>query len=288
MENKNVFIAIALSMSVLLFWSAFVDSPQPIDTQNQKVSRSLSENKVTNNGIVPSIEETIAKVNISREDSLKKTNRIFLENKKIKGSISLVGAIIDDLSFKNYKVNIKSKNIVQFLNPNNTKNSYFAESGWASIGNKIKVPTNKSVWSVVGNKVLSVNNPVILEWNNGSNLIFRKRIEIDDNYLFKINQEVKNNSSEQVELYPYAQLTRKNIPEDLKGFYILHEGFIAVLDEELKEDDYDDIEEKKIVREADKGWIGITDKYWMTALVPESGQKFVKQSKSYSAFFESK
>jgi YidC/Oxa1 family membrane protein insertase len=274
MENKNVFIAIALSMSVLLFWSAFVDSPQPIDTQNQKVVNTQSKDKITDNGIVPNIGETIAKENISREVSLKKTNRILLENKKIKGSISLVGATIDDLSFKNYKTNIKSNDIVQFLNPKETKNAYFAESGWASIGNKIKVPTNKSIWSVVGNKVLSVNNPITLEWNNGSSLIFKKKIEIDDNYLFKINQEVKNNSSEQVELYPYAQLTRKNIPEDLKGFYILHEGFIAVLDDELKEDDYDDIEEKKIVREADKGWIGITDKYWMTALIPEAGEKF--------------
>jgi len=274
MENKNVFIAIALSMSVLLFWSAFVDSPQPINVQNQKVSNTQAENKVTDNGIVPSIGESISKDNISREDSLKKTNRILLENEKIKGSISLVGATIDDLSFKNYKVNIKSNDIVQFLNPKETKNGYFAETGWASIGGKIKVPTGKSVWSVVGNKVLSVNNPVTLEWNNGSNLVFRKKIEIDDNYLFKINQEVKNNSSEQIELYPYAQLTRKNIPEDLKNFYILHEGFIAVLDEELKEDDYDDIEDKKIVREADKGWIGITDKYWMTALIPEEGEKF--------------
>ena len=274
MENKNVFIAIALSMSVLLFWSAFVDSPQPIDVQNKKVSRTELKNNVTDNGIVPSIDGTIAKENISRVESLKKTNRIFLENNKIKGSISLEGAAIDDLSFKNYTVDIVSNDIVQFLNPKETKNGYFAETGWASIGNKIKVPTSKSMWSVVGNKVLSVNNPVTLEWNNGSNLIFRKKIGIDDNYLFKINQEVKNNSSEQVELYPYAQLTRKNIPEDLKGFYILHEGFIAVLDEELKEDDYDDIEEKKIVREADKGWIGITDKYWMTALIPEKGEKF--------------
>ena len=274
MENKNVFIAIALSMSVLLFWSAFVDPPQPIDKQNQEVSSSSTKNKVVNSGIVPNIDGMIIKENISRKDSLKKTNRILLENKKIKGSISLEGATIDDLSFKNYKVDIKSNDTVQFLNPKETKNGYFAETGWASIGGKIKVPTSKSIWNVIGNKFLSVNNPVTLEWNNGSNLIFRKKIEIDDNYLFKINQEVKNNSSEQVELYPYAQLTRKNIPEDLKGFYILHEGFIAVLDEELKEDDYDDIEEKKIVREADKGWIGITDKYWMTALIPEIGEKF--------------
>ena len=274
MENKNVFIAIALSMSVLLFWSAFVDPPQPTEKQNQKVLNSQPQNRITDDGIVPSIDGTVVKKNISRKDSLIKTKRILLENQKIKGSISLEGAIIDDLSFKNYKVDIKSTDIVQFLNPKETKNGYFAESGWASIGNKIKVPTSESVWSVIGNKFLSVNNPVTLEWNNGSNLIFRKKIEIDDNYLFKINQEVKNNSSEQVELYPYAQLSRKNIPEDLKGFYILHEGFIAVLDDELKEDDYDDIEEKKVVREANNGWIGITDKYWMTALIPESGEKF--------------
>ena len=274
MENKNVFIAIALSMSVLLFWSAFVDAPQPVDKQNQKNSSSTEKNKMVDNGIVPNIDGTVVKENISRGESLKKTNRILLENKKIKGSISLEGAAIDDLSFKNYKLDINSNDVVQFLNPKETKNEYFAEPGWASIGNKIKVPTSKSNWSVIGNKVLSVNNPVTLEWNNGSNLIFRKKIEIDDNYLFKINQEVQNNSLEQVELYPYAQLTRKNIPEDLKGFYILHEGFIAVLDEELKEDDYGDIEEKKIVREADKGWIGITDKYWMTALIPEAGEKF--------------
>jgi len=274
MENKNVFIAIALSMSVLLFWSAFVDTPQPIDGQSSKASSSSKKNKITNSGIVPSIDGSTVKKNISRKDSLKKTNRILLENEKIKGSISLEGATIDDLSFKNYKVDIESNDIVQFLNPIESKNGYFIESGWASIGNRIKVPTNKSIWRAIGNNVLSVNNPVILEWNNGSNLIFRQKIEIDDNYLFKINQEVKNNSSEQVELYPYAQLTRKNIPEDLKGFYILHEGFIAVLDDELKEDDYDDIVEKKIEREADKGWIGITDKYWMTALIPETGEKF--------------
>ena len=145
MENKNVFIAIALSMSVLLFWSAFVDTPQLVEKQNQDKLNSQIENKITDNSIVPSIDGTIVKENISREDSLKKTNRILLENKKIKGSISLKGAAIDDLSFKNYKVDIKSNNIVQFLNPKETKNSYFIESGWASVGNKIKVPTNKSI-----------------------------------------------------------------------------------------------------------------------------------------------
>ena len=274
MENKNVFIAIALSMSVLLFWSAFFDPPKPIENQTQTIENDKIKNKELDNGIVPSINETIVERKISREESIKKTARVLLENSKIKGSISLEGAIIDDLSFKNYKEDIKSNNKVLFLNPKETENGYFIESGWASIGNKIKVPTNKSIWNVVGNKILSVNNPVTLEWNNGSKLIFRKKIVIDDKYLFKINQEVENKSSKKIELYPYAQITRNKKPKDLKGFYILHEGFIEVLDKELKEDDYDDIEEEKIVREANEGWIGITDKYWMTALVPETGEKF--------------
>ena len=274
MENKNVFIAIALSMSVLLFWSAFFDPPKPIENQTQIVENNQIKNKELDNGIIPSINEATVEKKISREESIKKTARILLENDKIKGSISLEGAIIDDLSFKNYKEDIKSNNKVLFLNPKETENGYFIESGWASIGNKIKVPTNKSIWNVVGNKILSVNNPVTLEWNNGSKLIFRKKIVIDDKYLFKINQEVENKSSKKIELYPYAQITRNRKPKDLKGFYILHEGFIEVLDKELKEDDYDDIEEEKIVREANEGWVGITDKYWMTALVPETGEKF--------------
>ena len=274
MENKNVFIAIALSMSVLLFWSAFFDPPKPIENQTQTIENDKIKNKELDNGIVPSINETIVERKISREESIKKTARVLLENNKIKGSISLEGAIIDDLSFKNYKEDIKSNNKLLFLNPKETENGYFIESGWASIGNKIKVPTNKSIWNVVGNKILSVNNPITLEWNNGSKLIFRKKIVIDDKYLFKINQEVENKSSKKIELYPYAQITRNKKPKDLKGFYILHEGFIGVLDKELKEDDYDDIEEEKIVREANEGWIGITDKYWMTALVPETGEKF--------------
>ena len=274
MENKNVFIAIALSMSVLLFWSAFFDPSKPIENQTQTIENDKIKNKELDNGIVPSINETIVKKKISREESIKKTARVLLENSKIKGSISLEGAIIDDLSFKNYKEDIKSNNKVLFLNPKETENGYFIESGWASIGNKIKVPTNKSIWNVVGNKILSVNNPVTLEWSNDSKLIFRKKIVIDDKYLFKINQEVENKSSKKIELYPYAQITRNKKPKDLKGFYILHEGFIEVLDKELKEDDYDDIEEEKIVREANEGWVGITDKYWMTALVPEAGEKF--------------
>ena len=115
---------------------------------------------------------------------------------------------------------------------------------------------------------------MLLEWNNGEGIIFKKRIELDNKYLFKITQQVQNNTKQAIDLYPYAQITRNKIPDDIQNFYISHEGFIGVFDEELKEDDYDDVEENKIVREANEGWLGITDKYWMTAIVPKKGENF--------------
>ena len=271
MDNKNVFIAIALSMSVLLFWGALFDTPKPINNTTQQQGK---QKKTLPNSITPNIEQTIELNKVSREDSISKSDRIKIENKNIIGSISLKGALIDDISFKNHKKDLKDKQNVEFLNPKQTENGYFVETGWTSIGNKIKVPSLNSMWSIKGNNILSENRPVVLQWDNGENIIFKKKIELDEKYLFKISQEVENNTNNSVELYPYGQITRNKIPDDIQNFYISHEGFIGVFDEELKEDDYDDIKEKKIVREADSGWFGITDKYWVTALVPKNGENF--------------
>ena len=268
MDNKNVFIAIALSMSVLLFWGAFFETPKP--TKNN-LSKKVEN---TNNDITPNINETLKINKISREDSINKENRIKIENDSIIGSISLQGGIIDDVSFKKHKQSLKDNKNIIFLNPQETENGFFIETGWTSIGNEIKVPSLNSVWSVIGNNVLSFNQPVTLQWKNGDGIVFKKIIELDEKYLFKISQRVENNTNNSIDLYPYAQITRNKIPDDIQNFYISHEGFIGVFNEELKEDDYDDIKDKKIVRDASKGWLGITDKYWMTALVPEQGQNF--------------
>ncbi len=277
MDNRNVFVAIALSLAVLLFWSAFFETPKPVNEKRiVKENQIQNKNKANeeNNDIVPNINETKVQVPVSRKDSLKKAKRIKVENDKIKGSISLQGGILDDLSFKDYKENLEKEDNVVFLNPKESENGYFVETGWTSIGNTIKVPTINSIWSVVGNETLSKNNPVVLEWKNDEGLIFRKKIELDEKYLFRINQEIENNTNKTIELYPYAQITRNKKPEDVTDFYILHEGFIGVFDEELKEDDYDDIEDKKETREANNGWLGITDKYWMTAIVPPKDTNF--------------
>ena len=269
MDNKNVFIAIALSMSVLLFWAAFFETPKPTNSNIVQEQKKDNENTLT-----PNFNESLQVDKVSREESINNSERIKIENDNIIGSMSLEGGLIDDISFKNHKQNLENNLNVEFLNPAQTENGFYVETGWTSIGNKVKVPSKKTVWKVNGNKILTDNQPVVLEWNNGDGIIFKKKIELDNKYLFKITQQVQNNSNQTINLYPYAQITRNKIPDDIQNFYISHEGFIGVFDEELKEDDYDDIEDNKIVREANEGWFGITDKYWMTALVPKKGENF--------------
>ena len=277
MEGRNVIIAIALSLSVILFWEAFMTVPKK-ELQNNSTSQSKQFKEENDNNkddsIAPSINEIKIPKSVSRNESIDSVQRIKINNEKIEGSISLKGGIIDDVSFKNYKQSLEKNDNVVFLNPKQTTDGYFVETGWTSIGNKIKVPNINSNWKVKGNNILSPDKPVILEWNNQEGLIFRKKINLDKKYLFNIDQEVQNNTSQTIQLYPYAQITRNKKPDDLMGFYILHEGFIGVFDEELKEDDYDDVEDKKIVREAESGWLGITDKYWVTAIVPPKNENF--------------
>ncbi len=270
MDNKNVFVAIALSMSVLLFWAAFFETPRPVEKESSQ-SQITKDNE---NSITPTIDSSINIKKISREDSILNSERVKIENDSIQGSLSLRGGLVDDISFKKHKKNLKDKKNVEFLNPAELENGFYIEAGWTSVGNKIKVPTKESLWKIGKNKSLNENQNINLQWDNGEGIIFKRSINLDNNYLFKITQEVQNNTNKEVELYPYAQITRNKVPDDIQNFYISHEGFIGVFDDELKEDDYDDIKENKIVRESNKGWLGITDKYWMTALVPSEGQNF--------------
>ena len=269
--DRNVFVAIALSMSVLLFWGAFFETPKK--TSEQKINQKV-EQKSEQNSITPTISQPQIIKKITREESINTSKRIKIENGSVIGSINLKGALIDDISFKKHKQKVEDGKNIIFLNPSDTENGFYIETGWTSIGNKIKVPTKETEWTVKGNNILSDSSPIVLQWNNKEGVTFEKRIELDDKYLFRISQQVKNNSNSPVELFPYAQMTRNKIPDDIQNFYIQHEGFIGVFDDELKEDDYDDVEEKKIVRDSNEGWLGITDKYWMTAFVPESAKSF--------------
>ena len=288
MENKNVFVAIALSMSVLLFWGALFETPKKDDqnlTTNNQIEQKTENSIAPSSNQAPSINQLNVEKKLSREDSKNKSNRIKIENDNIIGSISLDGGLIDDISFKNHKLKVDGEKNIEFLNPSQSENGFYVESGWASVGNDVAVPTKNSQWIIEGNKILTEKSPITIKWDNKAGIIFKKKIELDEKYLFRITQEIQNNSSANIELYPYAQITRNKIPDDIQNFYISHEGFIGVFDDELKEDDYDDVEDNKIVRETNEGWLGITDKYWMTVLVPKKGKNF-KSTFQYNETFK--
>ena len=274
MDLKNVIFAIALSFAVLFGWSVIFESPQ-IEDQKKAEQTKNYQKKDSKISDTPSVNlENNKTPNISRKDAVASGKGIKFENENVKGSIALKGALIDDIIFKKYKSKLNSDERVTYLNPAETNDGYFVETGWASsnIG-KISLPTAKTVWKVKGNNKLSIGNPVIIEWDNKSGLVFRKKIQLDENFLFKVTQEIENKSSKRIELYPYAQITR-NVAPNVTDFYILHEGFIGVFDEQLEEEGYKDIEDKKKEYSAEEGWLGITDKYWLTALVPEKNQSF--------------
>ena len=270
MDLRNVIFAIALSFAVLFGWSVIFETPE---IQKQKGIEKINEVDQGSSAPSVSLENTNIQT-ITREDAINSSKRIKFENKNVKGSIALKGGLIDDITFKKYNETLGSEKKVTYLNPLDTNDGYFVETGWAASNlRKMSLPNSETVWEVRGSKKLTEGNPVIIEWNNNSGLIFKKKIELDDKFLFKVTQEIKNVSNKKVELYPYAQITRNQNP-DVTDFYILHEGFIGVFDEELEEESYNDIEDRKKEFNAKEGWLGITDKYWMTALVPEKNQPF--------------
>ena len=268
MDTKNVLMAIVLSTLVLVFWATFFEPP-PVERQiveDQVVKKEESSS--------PSIEKDKSSKKVTRNEAIDYASRVKIENNNIKGSISLQGAIIDDIIFKNYNISLDSDEKVIFLNPKDTSKGYYIETGWASNSKeKLKLPLDNTIWKVKGNNLLTPNSPVVIEWDNNEGLIFTKKIELDDKFLFRITQSVKNTTDKSYEFFPYAQITR-NYKPDVIPIYILHEGFIGMFDEELKEEDYKDIEDEKITTNSSKGWLGITDKYWLTAIVPEKGKEF--------------
>ena len=159
------------------------------------------------------------------------------------------------------------------LNPKESENGYYIETGWAINNKDIEVPNSNTKWEVVGNKLLTPNNPIKLVWNNEQNISFEKEISIDDKFLFTVNQKITNNTQSTYNFYPYGQIIR-NLAPDVTDFYILHEGLLGVFDDNLVEEDYDDIKDKKYSVNANKGWMGITDKYWITSLIPENNKSF--------------
>lgn len=287
-DNKNLLLAAVLSMAVLGAWQYFFIEPK-MEAERAAQAEIAAAQEEAAESAIPQVLETRPNTpadlgdntlltGLPRDLALTQSERVQIDTDLVAGSISLTGARIDDLQLHTYHetVDPNSPEIV-LLSPANSISPYFAEFGWsapASAG--LKLPTRDTVWTAPAGSSLAANGSVTLTYDNGEGLIFNRTIMIDENYMFTVDQHVTNNTGAPVTLYPYGLVSRTGTPE-IEGFFILHEGMIGVLGEEegLVEIDYDEIlEDREIKYTADKGWLGFTDKYWATVLIPEQGANF--------------
>jgi YidC/Oxa1 family membrane protein insertase len=302
-DNRNTILAVILSGLVLIAWQYFYNMPQ-MERQRavQQAQSELAKTQPQQQGgsttnpaapatspNAPSSTPGAAAVPIvGRDEAIAATPRVKIDTPRLTGSIALKGGRIDDLSLLQYRetVDPNSPPIVLFA-PSNTANPYYAEFGWVpAAGAPVRVPDINTLWQQEGTNNLSQDSPVVLRYDNGDGLTFRRTIAIDDRYLFTIRDDVTNVSNAPVTLYPYALISRGGTPP-VSGYSILHEGFIGYLgDKGLQELTYKNIDDGKPLPDnpESKGayfdavtnaWLGITDKYWAAALLPDTNLTLV-------------
>ncbi|MFZ0838846.1 MAG: membrane protein insertase YidC, partial [Xanthobacteraceae bacterium] len=281
-DQKNTILAIVLSAIVLIGWQYFFATPQA--NRQRQLAEQQRQEQVEKQAAAPAGTAGSPAANTPqtpgqagsaaapqpREKVLAATPRVEIDTPSVKGSIDLRGARLDDLSLVKYRETVDPNSpIVVLLAPSGTEEPFYAEFGWiAGAGMTLKLPNADTVWRQDGSGALQVGHPVTLVYDNGEGLEFHRTIGVDDKYLFTIEDSVSNKGTAPVTLYPYGLISRHGTPKTL-GYYILHEGFIGVLDGAVQEKSYKSIEEKRADFNNTKGWLGITDKYWAATLLPD-------------------
>ena len=282
MDQRNLVLAIVLSIVIMLGYQ-FVVVPYLFPEQLERQQTERAEPATP--GTVPPSSDTLGAPSLpgiagaeapgaetpgaakSRDTVLAETPRVRIETPALRGSISLAGGRIDDLVLTQYRETIESDSPeIVLLSPFGGENPYFADFGWT--GRDVALPQGDTLWQANG-ELLAPGLPVTLSWDNGQGMRFERLYEIDENYMFTVTQRAFNNGTAAVSLAPYGLISRGGTP-DILGFYILHEGPLGVFDGTLKEIDYSDLRDDGPVHtKSTGGWIGITDKYWLVALVPD-------------------
>ena len=283
MESRNLILAIILSVGVLFIWSFFFEAPEQEMLNGEIESGDVSE--VNSNELdmeaIDEIERSLGVAendNIGLDEALSADKRVKIETDSIIGSINLKGLRIDDIVLKKYnETQEEFSEKIRVLQPIDTYDGYEVTFGWIKNQDaNFETPNAESIWKVSNNNAtLTSNNEVEFEWSNTTGQTFVTTIGLDEDYLFDITQEVKNNSNEEIIINNASKVTRKQAPS-LSGMFILHEGLLGVLQEKLELIDYDDLkdDEETLNFESDNGWVGITDKYWLAALIPDQNKSF--------------
>ncbi|MEM8731603.1 MAG: membrane protein insertase YidC [Pseudomonadota bacterium] len=289
-QNKNLLLATGLSFVVILVWFLLFPPQVP---EEQAMGPEISETQPIEAGdgvatapsVAPNAEAEAANSPAVAAE-LADVPRVAIDTPRVEGSISLLGGRIDSLKLKDYQVALDNPEKVTVLAPVGTEAPYYALYGWApGTGLDLDaVPGANTQWQLASGDTLTPESPVVLSWDNGSGLSFQRRIEIDEDYMFSITQEVENTGAGNVSLAPYGVLARHGEPTDLKNFWIVHEGVILMSDSELSEIDYSNMvdyevnpaegAQAEVVQVAENGWVGFTDHYWMSTLIPAPGSAF--------------
>jgi YidC/Oxa1 family membrane protein insertase len=290
-NNQNVIIAIALSFLIIVAWQFFVIGPKmeaerkrAAQEQSQTAATPASPTTATGAGspatpgapsAAPTADTAAAEV-IARDAALAKTSRVMIDTPALKGSINLVGGRIDDLRLAEYRETVDPTSpLVELFSPAGTEHPYFADFGWVASPGGPTVPNDQTEWKEEGGP-LAPEHDVTLTWDNGAGLVFKRVYSIDDKYMFTIRQSVENTTDAPIELFPYGVVSRTGLPKT-SGYYILHEGLIGFLvGDGLQEIKYKALDKNPTVLPAkvSSGWVGITDKYWGAALIPDEGKQF--------------
>lgn len=284
-DQKNMLIAIGLSLAILLGFQFFYEFPK-MEKERERQAEIAAQEAADNPGSktqsnqntdiqapgggasAPSVQASVATA-AQRAEALASSPRINIDTPTVYGSISLEGGRIDDLVLKNYGQDVgEDAERIHLLHPVGAPKSYYAEFGWVGSSNDLKLPGPNTRWKS-NQTELAPGKPVTLSWDNQAGLLFERTYEIDDHYMITTIQRVTNSKKKSVGLFPYGLVARSGTPKTL-GFYILHEGPLGVFDGTLREYDYDDLQEtRKVELSSTGGWIGITDKYWLAALIPD-------------------
>ncbi|MCP4318371.1 MAG: membrane protein insertase YidC [Hyphomicrobiales bacterium] len=301
-QNRNFFIAIGLSVLILIAWQFLYVSPKiereraaqealqeqqaaqqtPQSSQPSSDTPSTSTDlpqasTTTTTGLPGGTTASESATTVTREAALDQAVRITIDTPALTGSLNLAGARFDDLKLKGYRETVNpSSPIIELLSPASMQEGYFAEFAYVGNEQSGRVPGPDTVWRVDGEPKLTPTTPVEMTWTNEKGLTFARTVSVDENYMFTVIDAVTNNSDATVSVAPYGRITRLYKP-NITGIYVLHEGLIGVIGEDgLQEIDYDDVEEDHTIKpaKASNGWMGITDKYWATALIPAQGKPF--------------
>lgn len=261
-EMKNLLMALAFATIVMAGWQYFYEAPRQ-QARQVAIEQQKAEAAQKTKAAAPVV---------AHENTAPQGARLRIESPKLQGSIALTGGRIDELTLATYKdTQDKNSGDVELLKPATQDDAYFAETGVLASG--VNVPNARTVWKA-DRDVLTPEHPVILSWDNGAGLRFEKEIALDEDYMFTISYRIQNTSSAAVTLYPYGLISRK-YADVSKHYLIMHEGPLGVANGVLTDTTYKQLREDGAQKfEHATGWVGVTDKYWLTALIPADGMEF--------------